>query len=113
MFKTTSPADLIARGVLERTHRHVVVLDVVALIAVKAQLLEVALDEALQPFAGGDFNGTPPFEDLNPSAELIASHIINRVMDLLPESASGRIKLARAILREAPGCHATCYWGYD
>lgn len=76
-------------------------------------LLEVALDQALQPFAGGDFNGTPPFDDLNPSAELIASHLIHRVMNLLPESASGRIKLARAILREAPGCHATCYWGYD
>ena len=73
-------------------------------------LLEAALDAVLEPFVDGTFNGTPPFDVLNPSAELIARHVINTVLrDALPESARNRIEIGRAIVEEAPGCHATCY----
>lgn len=73
-------------------------------------LLERALDEVLAPFVDGSFNGTPPFDVLNPSAERIAQHIIDTVVHVaLPESARRRIDVGRAIVEEAPGCHATCY----
>lgn len=73
-------------------------------------LLERALDEVLAPFVDGSFNGTPPFDELNPSAERIAQHIIDTIVhEALPEHARRRIDVGRAIVEEAPGCHATCY----
>jgi 6-pyruvoyltetrahydropterin/6-carboxytetrahydropterin synthase len=74
-------------------------------------LLESALDEVLLPFKDNTFNGTPPFDDQNPSAENIARHIVWSVVEeALPKQARKRIENARAILEEAPGCHATMYW---
>jgi len=74
-------------------------------------LLEAALDEVLLPFKDSTFNGTPPFDEQNPSAENIARHIILTVIeDALPEEARKRIENARATIEEAPGCHATMYW---
>ena len=73
-------------------------------------LLERVLDEVLSPFVDGCFNGTPPFDVLNPSAECIARHIIETILHhALPVDARGRIEWGRAILEEAPGCHATCF----
>ena len=76
-------------------------------------LLEAALDTVLEPFKDNTFNGTPPFDELNPSAELIARHIIHTIVhETLPKSAQNRIEAARAIVEEAPGCHATFYSNY-
>ena len=65
----------------------------------------------LEPFKDNTFNGTPPFDEQNPSAENIARHIIWTVVeDALPEEARKRIENARATIEEAPGCLATMYW---
>ena len=74
-------------------------------------LLEAALDEVLLPFKDNTFNGTPPFDEQNPSAENIARHIVWSVVEeALPKQARKRIENARATIEEAPGCHATMYW---
>lgn len=76
-------------------------------------LLEQALDTVLAPFADNTINGTPPFDEQNPSAELIAKHIIDTVIfEALPKPARKRIQIGRAIVEEAPGCRATYYSGY-
>ncbi len=73
-------------------------------------LLERALDEVLAPFVDGSFNGTPPFDVLNPSAERIAQYIIDTMLhEALPEAARRRIDVGCAVVEEAPGCHATCF----
>lgn len=73
-------------------------------------LLEEALDTVLEPFKDNTFNGTPPFDEQNPSAELIARHIINTILlEALPKPARKRIEVGRAVVEEAPGCHATYY----
>ncbi|MAB83403.1 MAG: 6-carboxytetrahydropterin synthase QueD [Phycisphaerae bacterium] len=73
-------------------------------------LLEQALDSVLEPFRNGDFNGTPPFDEWNPSAENIARHLIEAIVhQRLPEEARDRIEAGCAIVEEAPGCHATYY----
>ena len=76
-------------------------------------LLEEALDTVLEPFKDNTFNGTPPFDEQNPSAELIARHIIDTILfEALPKPARKRIEIGRAIVEEAPGCHATFYSNY-
>tara|TARA_Y100001978_G_C23588961_1_gene382867 strand:- start:244 stop:657 length:414 start_codon:yes stop_codon:yes gene_type:complete len=73
-------------------------------------LLERVLDDVLRPFVDGCFNGTPPFDIINPSAECIARYIIETIVhEALPSSARSRIEWGRATLEEAPGCHATCF----
>ncbi len=73
-------------------------------------LLEAVLEEVLSPFKDNTFNGTPPFDEWNPSAENIARHIINTIVhEALPKEARQRIDIGRAIVEEAPGCHATYY----
>ena len=73
-------------------------------------LLERVLDDVLRPFVDGCFNGTPPFDVINPSAECIARYIIETIVhEALPSSARSRIEWDRATLEEAPGCHATCF----
>ena len=73
-------------------------------------LLERVLDDVLRPFVDGCFNGTPPFDVINPSAECIARYTIETIVhEALPSSARSRIEWGRATLEEAPGCHATCF----
>ena len=73
-------------------------------------LLEAVLEDVLSPFTDSTFNGTPPFDEWNPSAENIARHIITTIVhESLPEEARRRIEIGRATVEEAPGCHATYY----
>jgi 6-pyruvoyltetrahydropterin/6-carboxytetrahydropterin synthase len=73
-------------------------------------LLEAALDEVLQKIRDNTINGTPPFDEMNPSAENIAAYIINMIYwRILPESARDRLEGCRATLEEAPGCRATSW----
>ena len=45
--------------------------------------LEQALDAVLAPFHNNDLNATPPFDELNPTAENVARHIGRAMMPSL------------------------------
>ena len=65
--------------------------------------VEDALDTVLAPFRDGNLNETPPFDELNPTAELVARHIADYVVDQLPDD----VLLHSVSVTEAPGCVAT------
>jgi 6-pyruvoyltetrahydropterin/6-carboxytetrahydropterin synthase len=64
------------------------------------------LDDALATLRDADLNETPPFRELNPTAENVARHLHEAVAAGLPEGVS----LTRVEVTEAPGCTAT-YFG--
>lgn len=61
------------------------------------------LEEILRPFENADLNRTPPFDEVNPTAEHIARHIAEALAASLPEGAAPR----SVSVTEAPGCTAT------
>ncbi len=63
--------------------------------------IERAIDAVIDPFRDGDFNETPPFDKLNPTAENVAQYIAVRV-----EVPTG-VELRSVSVTEAPGCVAT------
>lgn len=63
------------------------------------RLLEVLLDR----FKNQDLNVTPPFDQINPTAEHVAKYIAETMIGQLPAG----VMLVRAAVLEAPGCHAT------
>ena len=65
--------------------------------------LEASLEQVVRPFEGADLNGTPPFDRVNPTAEQVARHIADALLETLP----GGIRLQRTTVTEAPGCCAT------
>ncbi|MSR33666.1 MAG: 6-pyruvoyl tetrahydropterin synthase family protein [Phycisphaerales bacterium] len=65
-------------------------------------LLEGAVDETIRPFMSRCLNETPPFDRDNPTAELVAQHIANKVSAHLPVGV--RVKEVRVV--EAPQCEA-------
>lgn len=71
--------------------------------------LEKSLDEVLGPFEDADLNRTSPFDQINPTAELVAKYIA--------ESVSGRlgdkVHVNRVSVTEAPGCEATYFLPSD
>ena len=64
--------------------------------------LEQKLDSLLSMFHGVDLNQTPPFDQLNPSAENVAWHLA-RSLD--PDLPSG-VNMLVVSVTEAPGCEA-------
>ncbi len=64
-------------------------------------VLERSLREILAPFDNRCFNDVPPFDRLNPTAELIARHIADHLA-----SAPG-VRIVSVSVGEAPGCEAT------
>lgn len=60
------------------------------------------LDAILQPLSNVDLNATPPFDTVNPTAELIAKHIGDA---LSPTLVTG-VSLQSVQISEAPGCTA-------
>ncbi len=64
--------------------------------------LEHHLDQIVAPFRNNDFNVTPPFDRVNPSAERIAEHLGQSLERLLPSG----VRLASLRITEAPGCAA-------
>ncbi len=64
--------------------------------------LESLLCSVVAPFENANLNETPPFDRINPTAELIAQHIAESVASGLPEG----VRLSRVALTEAPGCEA-------
>lgn len=65
--------------------------------------LEETLGEILAPLHNTDLNATPPFDEINPTAERVAAHIGRGLASRLPEGVS----LVSARVTEAPGCAAT------
>jgi 6-pyruvoyltetrahydropterin/6-carboxytetrahydropterin synthase len=64
--------------------------------------LERRLDEIIGPWDGGDLNEQPPFDRVNPSAELVARTIGERLAAALPHG----VAVVSVEVTEAPGCSA-------
>ena len=64
--------------------------------------LEQALRSAVAPFSGRTMNGTPPFDQVQPSAERVAEHVGSVVISAVP----GGCRLVSVAVKEAPGCIA-------
>lgn len=62
-----------------------------------------ALEQIVAPFRSRNLNEVPPFDRVNPTAELVARHIADRLGAMMPEEA--RVLSVR--VTEAPGCAAT------
>jgi len=65
--------------------------------------VERRLNDILAPLNNSNVNDTPPFDQRNPTAELIAQHIGDSIAAELP----ARVRLVSATVTEAPGCAAT------
>lgn len=66
--------------------------------------LKGALDAVLEEYDHHNLNETPPFDRLNPSSELIAKSIYERLQERLPEA---KLKCVEAW--ESPDAWATYY----
>lgn len=68
--------------------------------------VEHLLRDITAPFHNANLNDTPPFTDLNPSAENVALHIARALVAGL---RGGRASIRSVRVTEAPGCAATYY----
>ncbi len=66
--------------------------------------LEKTVREILSPFRNNDLNATPPFDRINPTAELVAKHIADRVNEWLTPQYKGCLRANAVRVTEAPGC---------
>lgn len=66
--------------------------------------LEKAVRAILDPFRNNDLNATPPFDRINPTAELVAKHIADRVNEWLSPQYRGSLRANAVRVTEAPGC---------
>ena len=64
--------------------------------------IEQQVDGVIAPFHNANLNETEPFNQRNPTAEAIAEHLHQTLMDRMPRGAS----LHRVEIGEAPGCTA-------
>ncbi len=64
---------------------------------------EAALRDVLAPFENRSFNDVPPFDRINPSAELIAQFVATSLGGRMPPG----VRVLSATVSEAPGCTAT------
>lgn len=71
--------------------------------------LHAVLKEIVAPFENADFNATPPFDRVNPTAELIARHIADGLAARLDESLRPHARVASVRITESPGCATTYY----
>ena len=67
--------------------------------------VEAALAEVIAPFKNADLNRTPPFTDVNPSAENVARYIATALQIKLKHDGPARVRSVR--VTEATGCAAT------
>lgn len=64
---------------------------------------ERSLRRVLEPFRNRNLNDVPPFDRTNPSAELVARHVADRMAEGLPAG----VGVHSVSVGEAPGCTAT------
>lgn len=69
--------------------------------------VEDTLHDITAPFVNNNLNTTPPFDTLNPTAELIAKHIADELASRLDEPLAPNARVAWVSITEAPGCVAT------
>ena len=65
--------------------------------------LEALLAEILAPFQTANLNDAEAFAESNPSAEVVAQHIGDRLASALP----AHVRPVQVSVTEAPGCMAT------
>jgi 6-pyruvoyltetrahydropterin/6-carboxytetrahydropterin synthase len=65
--------------------------------------LSALMDEIVKRLDTTDLNVTPPFDEVNPTAENVALHIMRSLSGRLPE----RVMVSSVSVTEAPGCVAT------
>ena len=68
--------------------------------------VEEALESVLAPLDNADLNTAPPLQGSNPSAEVVARHICERLMAALEGELAPGARVARVSVTEAPGCRA-------
>lgn len=66
--------------------------------------LEQLVREILNPFRNKDLNATHPFDRTNPTAELVAKHIADRVNVGMNSLQLGTLRATAVRVTEAPGC---------
>jgi len=69
--------------------------------------VEDALDGVIDLYHNRNLNDIAPFVSLNPTAEHVARHIAESLIDRLEESLRPHARLASVSVTEAPGCTAT------
>jgi len=69
--------------------------------------VEAALAEITRRFHNRTINGTPPFDQTNPTAERIAQHIGTSLASSLHGILAPGARVAAVRVTEAPGCAAT------
>ncbi|MEC9372672.1 MAG: 6-carboxytetrahydropterin synthase [Planctomycetota bacterium] len=72
-------------------------------------LVEETLREIVAPFHNRNLNEVSPFDDVNPTAELVAKHIADRLAERLEGAAEHGVRVARVSVTEAPGCRAAYF----
>ena len=65
--------------------------------------LEKQLDNIISPFHNRALNDVPPFDTVNPTAELVARHIGDEIVAWAPSP----VRLVSVTVTEAPNCAAT------
>lgn len=67
---------------------------------------EAMLEQVIDPFQNADLNRVQPFTTLNPTAENVARHIAQRLVELLDDSLAPHAHVGWVSVTEAPGCKA-------
>lgn len=65
------------------------------------------LRDICEPFVNAHLNETPPFDETNPTAELIARHIAEGMADRLDGALAPHARITAVRVTESPGCAAT------
>lgn len=68
--------------------------------------LHAALIDLCEPFHNNDLNATPPFDQTNPTAELIARHIADAMTERMGETLAEAVRVESVRVTESPGCAA-------
>jgi len=72
--------------------------------------VESSLRTATERFHNRNLNDTPPFDRVNPTAELVARHLAEAVAAGVPlEDAARGVRVESVRVTEAPGCAATFF----
>jgi 6-pyruvoyltetrahydropterin/6-carboxytetrahydropterin synthase len=68
--------------------------------------VELALDEVLAPFHNQNLNATPPFDQINPTAERVAEYLGRTLAQRLASRFPSGVAVRWLSVTEAPGCVA-------
>tara|TARA_Y100001933_G_C18613627_1_gene403253 strand:- start:26 stop:409 length:384 start_codon:yes stop_codon:yes gene_type:complete len=68
--------------------------------------VNAVLKDICRPFVNANLNDTPPFNRVNPTAELIAKHIGDQMISRLEASLAPAARVAAVRVTETTGCAA-------